>query len=130
MEATGDITASCDVSRLEVQGQMFDSRIQGGILADGFNSLLAGLGTITPMSVFARNNGFIALTRCANRHAGYFACFFLLIMGILAKFAAALVAIPSPVLGGVTIFLFAAVAISGIRMISTMPLRREISSFS
>jgi len=43
------------------------------------------------MSVFAQNNGVIALTRCANRTAGYCACFWLIIMGILAKFAAALV---------------------------------------
>ena len=54
MEAIGDITATCDVSRLEVEGKQFDSRIQGGILADGFNGLLAGLCTITPMSVFAQ----------------------------------------------------------------------------
>jgi NCS2 family nucleobase:cation symporter-2 len=29
MEAIGDITATCDVSRLEVAGPLFDSRIQG-----------------------------------------------------------------------------------------------------
>ena len=50
---------------------MFDSRIQGGILADGLNGVLAALMTITPMSTFAQNNGVIALTRCANRKAGY-----------------------------------------------------------
>lgn len=37
MESIGDITATCDVSRLQVDGKLFDSRIQGGILADGFN---------------------------------------------------------------------------------------------
>jgi len=47
MEAIGDITATCDVSRyfhnslcsligrIEVEGDIYDSRIQGGILADG-----------------------------------------------------------------------------------------------
>lgn len=71
-EAIGDITATCDVSNLEVEGRMFESRIQGGILADGLNGMIAGLCTITPMSTFAQNNGVIALTRCANRKAGYF----------------------------------------------------------
>lgn len=47
MEAIGDITATCDVSRLQVDGKLFDSRIQGGILADGLNGMLAGLCTIT-----------------------------------------------------------------------------------
>jgi uric acid-xanthine permease len=56
-EAIGDITATCDVSRLDVEGEMFDSRIQGGILADGINGVLAALMTITPMSTFAQNNG-------------------------------------------------------------------------
>lgn len=39
-------------------------------------------------------------------------------MGIFAKFAAALVAIPSPVLGGMTTFLFTAVTVSGMAIIS------------
>jgi NCS2 family nucleobase:cation symporter-2 len=125
MEAIGDITATCDVSRLEVDGKLFDSRIQGGVLADGLNGIIAGLCTITPMSTFAQNNGVIALTRCANRTAGYACCFWLLVMGIFAKFAAALVSIPNSVLGGMTTFLFSAVAISGIRIISTVPFTRR-----
>ncbi|KAF2180552.1 purine permease [Zopfia rhizophila CBS 207.26] len=125
MEAIGDITASCDVSRLEVDGDMFDSRIQGGVLADGLNGIIAALCTITPMSTFAQNNGVIALTRCANRKAGYTCCFWLIVMGIFAKFAASLVAIPSSVLGGMTTFLFSAVTVSGIRIISTTPFTRR-----
>lgn len=125
MEAIGDITATCDVSRLQVDGKLFDSRIQGGVLADGLNGMLAGLCTITPMSTFAQNNGVIALTRCANRKAGYAACFFLIVMGVFSKFAAALTAIPASVLGGMTTFLFASVAVSGIRIISTVPFTRR-----
>ncbi|KAL2217835.1 putative purine permease [Thermoascus aurantiacus ATCC 26904] len=125
MESIGDITATCDVSRLDVEGDLFDSRIQGGVLADGLNGLLAGLCTITPMSTFAQNNGVIALTKCANRKAGYCCCFFLIVMGIFSKFAAALVAIPAPVLGGMTTFLFSSVAVSGIRIISTVSFTRR-----
>lgn len=125
MEAMGDITATCDVSRLDVDGELFDSRIQGGILADGLNGILSGLCTITPMSVFAQNNGVIALTRCANRKAGFAACFWLIVMGVFAKFAAALVAIPSAVLGGMTTFLFSSVVVSGIRIISTIEFTRR-----
>ncbi|KAK7522498.1 permease family-domain-containing protein [Phyllosticta citriasiana] len=125
MEAIGDITATCDVSRLPVHGETFDSRIQGGVLADGLNSIIAALATMTPMSVFAQNNGVIALTRCANRAAGYAACAWLVLMGVFAKFAAALVAIPSPVLGGMTTFLFASVAVSGMRIVATVPFTRR-----
>ncbi|KAL2117559.1 hypothetical protein VTJ04DRAFT_7219 [Mycothermus thermophilus] len=116
-EAIGDITATCDVSRLEVTGGIYESRIQGGVLADGVNGALAALATITPMTTFAQNNGVISLTRCANRAAGYCCCIFLIIAGIFAKTAAALVSIPSPVLGGMTTFLFSSVAVSGMAIV-------------
>lgn len=117
-EAVGDITATCDVSRLEVEGELYESRVQGGVLADGINGILAALCTITPMTTFAQNNGVIALTRCANRTAGFCCCFFLIIMGIFSKFAASLVAIPASVIGGMTTFLFTSVAVSGIAIIA------------
>lgn len=113
------------MSRLQVEGELFDSRIQGGILADGLNGMLAALCTITLMSTFAQNNGVIALTRCANRTAGYWAVFFLIVMGVFSKFAAALVAIPASVLGGMTTFFFASVAVSGLRIVSTVPFTRR-----
>lgn len=65
------------------------------------------------------------LSSALDRKAGYACCFWLIIMGIFAKFASALTAIPSAVLGGMTTFLFAAVASSGIRIISTMPFTRR-----
>ena len=36
MEAIGDITASAEVSRVEVEGEEFESRIQGGVLVSNF----------------------------------------------------------------------------------------------
>ncbi|KAM0424251.1 hypothetical protein ACHAPT_010623 [Fusarium lateritium] len=117
-EAIGDITATCDVSRLEVTGKTYESRIQGGILSDGLAGCIGSLMTMTPMSVFAQNNGVIILTRCANRKAGLACAMFLVIMGIFAKFAASLIAIPSAVLGGMTTFLFSAVAVSGMSIVT------------
>lgn len=46
-------------------------------------------------------------------------------MGVFAKFSAALVAIPSPVLGGMTTFLFCAVAVSGMAIVSRVPFNRR-----
>jgi NCS2 family nucleobase:cation symporter-2 len=125
VETIGDLTATAEVSRLEVEGASYESRIQGGVLADGFNGLIAGLCTITPMSTFAQNNGVISITKCANRTAGYWCCFILIIMGIFTKFAASLVAIPKPVLGGMTSFLFTSVAVSGLRIIATCNFTRR-----
>jgi len=118
MEAIGDITASAEVSRQEVVGDVFDSRIQGGILGDGISGFLSALFTVTPLSTFAQNNGVIAITRCANRGAGRWCCFFLIVFGILGKLSGVFLSIPNSVLGGVTTFLFANVASSGIRVLS------------
>lgn len=125
MEAIGDITATSDVTRLEIEGPLYDSRIQGGVLADGLNGVIAGLCTLTPMSTFAQNNGVIAITKCGSRTVGYWCCFYLVIMGIFSKFAAALVAIPKSVLGGMTTFLFTSVAVSGLKIISTTAFTRR-----
>jgi NCS2 family nucleobase:cation symporter-2 len=125
MECIGDVTATSDVSRLPVSGEEYESRIQGGVLADGLGGILSTLMTITPMSVFAQNNGVISITKCANRIVGYWCCFFMIVMGIFAKFAGAITSIPKPVLGGMTSFLFALVAISGVKIISTTEFTRR-----
>jgi len=67
--------------------------------------------------VFAQNNGVIAITRCANRAAGRWCCFFLILFGVLGKLSGVFLAIPNSVLGGVTTFLFASVATSGVRVL-------------
>ncbi|KAJ7251896.1 Xanthine/uracil permease [Mycena rebaudengoi] len=118
MEAIGDITASAEVSRVDVRGIEFDSRIQGGVLSDGLGGFVSALFTVTPLSIFAQNNGVIAITRCANRAAGRWCCVFLILFGVLGKISGALLDIPNSVLGGVTTFLFASVAVSGLRVLS------------
>jgi len=125
MEAIGDITASAEVSRVEVDGEDFDSRIQGGVLSDGIGGFISALFTVTPLSIFAQNNGVIALTRCANRSAGRWCCVFLILFGILGKISGVFLAIPNSVLGGVTTFLFASVAVSGIRVLSYIRFTRR-----
>ncbi|KAG0248549.1 hypothetical protein BG011_010164 [Mortierella polycephala] len=125
VEAIGDVTASCEVSRLAVEGREFESRIQGGVLADGIGGFLSAVMTNSPMSVFAQNNGIIALTRCANASAGYMCCAFLILMGVFSKFGTLFLMIPDSVLGGMTTFLFANVASSGMRILAFLKWTRR-----
>jgi len=125
MEAIGDITASAEVSRVEVEGEDFDSRIQGGVLSDGFGGFMSALFTVAPLSIFAQNNGVIALSRCANRSAGRWCCAFLVLFGVIGKISGVFLAIPNPVLGGVTTFLFASVVVSGLRVLSYVRFTRR-----
>ncbi|KAG0055569.1 hypothetical protein BGZ83_008180 [Gryganskiella cystojenkinii] len=125
VESIGDITASCEVSQLTVEGREFESRLQGGIFADGVAGMLAPLMMNSPMSCYAQNNGIISLTRCANTMAGYMCCLFLILMGVFSKFGALFLMVPDPVLGGMTTFLFASVVVSGIRILSFLPWTRR-----
>ncbi|KAF8934410.1 hypothetical protein BGZ58_005725 [Dissophora ornata] len=125
VESIGDITASCEVSQLTVEGREFESRLQGGIFADGVAGLLAPLMMNSPMSCYAQNNGIISLTRCANTMAGYMCCLFLILMGVFSKFGALFLMLPDPVLGGMTTFLFSSVVVSGIRILSFLPWTRR-----
>ncbi|KAK7057959.1 Xanthine/uracil permease [Favolaschia claudopus] len=125
METIGNIMATAEVSNVAVVGPEFDSRIQGGVLSDGLGGFISALFTVTPLSIFSQNNGVIAITRCANRAAGRWCCVFLVLFGILGKIPGALLAIPNPVLGGVTTFLFATVVISGLRVLAFVQYTRR-----
>ncbi|KAK4698600.1 uric acid-xanthine permease, partial [Phenoliferia sp. Uapishka_3] len=117
-ETIGNITATCDVSRIPIEGADFSSRIQGGLLADTLFAAVAGLATVPPLTTFSQNIGVVALTRNASRQSGYACAFFLFLMGVIGKFGAIFVAMPVSVLGGMTTFLFTSVAVAGIRILA------------
>ncbi|GAA99127.1 uncharacterized protein L969DRAFT_94305 [Mixia osmundae IAM 14324] len=125
LEATGDITASSEASRQPTSGELYSSRVQGGILADGFNSMISALMTQPPLSIFAQNCGIIAATGNANRFSGYICAVFLILAGVLSKISGVFLAIPNSVLGGATSYLFATVVTSGIRVVAMMPFTRR-----
>ena len=82
IEAYGDITANSLISGEPVEGETFVKRASGGILADGFNSMLAGFFNSFPNSIFAQNNGMIQLTGVASRYVGYYIAGFLILLGL------------------------------------------------
>lgn len=120
VETLGDIAASSEASRVATDGPEFESRVQGGLLADGVNSLIAGLLTSSPTTTFSQNNGVIVMTRTANRSAGLWAAAWLILFGTIGKVGGVFVALPDAALGGMTIFLFANVAVSGMRILSKL----------
>lgn len=99
-------------------GPDFEKRIQGSTIAQGLNSFFGALATSMPVTVYAQNNGVISLSRCAARRGGIACCFWLLIFGIFAKFAAVLLTIPTCVFGAMTTFLFASVMVAGVHVIN------------
>lgn len=70
----GDITATYEVSDLDTSTQTYRESIQGGLTADGLNSILAGLFTSMPNTTFAQNNGVISLVSLAYMCKTYGFC--------------------------------------------------------
>lgn len=125
IEAYGDITANSLISGEPVKGERFIKRASGGILADGMNSMLAGIFNSFPNSVFAQNNGIIQLTGVASRYVGYYIAGMLMILGLFPAIGLAFSLIPEPVLGGATLLMFGTVAAAGIQIIASQRIGRK-----
>lgn len=119
IESIGDLTATSAVSREPVEGSTFLRRLEGGILADGFGSALAGVFNSMPNTTFSQNNGVVGLTGVASRRVGYAVAALLISLGLFPKLAALVGLMPSPVLGGATVVLFSMVTIAGFRIVSS-----------
>lgn len=125
IEATGDVTANSMISGLEIEGEKYMKRVSGGVLADGFNSLLAGVFNSFPNSIFAQNNGIIQLTGVASRYVGYYIAAMLVLLGLFPIVGAVFSLMPDPVLGGATLLMFGTVAAAGIRIVSSQNIGRK-----
>lgn len=125
IEAYGDITANSMISGQPVEGETFVKRASGGILADGFNSMLAGVFNSFPNSIFAQNNGMIQLTGVASRYVGYYIAGFLIVLGLFPAVGLVFSLMPDPVLGGATQLMFGTVAAAGIRIIASQEINRK-----
>lgn len=125
IEAYGDITANSLISGQPVEGEKFMKRASGGILADGVNSMIAGIFNSFPNSIFAQNNGMIQLTGVASRYVGYFIAGMLIILGLFPGIGLIFSLMPEPVLGGATLLMFGTVAAAGIRIIASQNINRK-----
>lgn len=125
IEATGDITANSMISGKSIEGKEYLQRVSGGVLADGFNSLLSGIFSSFPNSIFAQNNGIIQLTGVASRYVGYYIAGMLVLMGLFPVVGVVFSLMPDAVLGGATLLMFGTVAAAGIRIIAAQEINRK-----
>ena len=119
VETTGDVFATG-----EVVGKRIAPRdIANALRADGLSTLLGGVLNSFPYTCFAQNVGLVRLTRVKSRWVVTAAGVFMIILGLLPKAAAIVAAIPSPVIGGASLAMFANVAVVGIQTLSKVDLR-------
>lgn len=120
IETSGDLTATSMISGEPIKGPVYEKRIKGGVLGDGVNSLIAAVFNTFPVTTFSQNNGVIQMTGIASRYIGFYVGGILFIMGMFPIIGAVFTQLPKPVVGGVTLLMFATVATAGIRILSTV----------
>jgi uracil-xanthine permease len=135
-ETYGDVQMTAYYSRVYTPGddgkptneadeKELDSRIQGGLLADGVNSFLACLFGSPPNTTFSQNNGVIALTRCASRSAGFSCGIWLILFGMFGKIGGFFASIPICVVGGIVLQCFCMVFVAGLGMLADAGVGKE-----
>ena len=116
-ESIGDITATSMVSGEPISGPLYLERLQGGIRADGFNTVLASIFGTFPNTTFSQNNAVIRITGIASRQVGILLAIMLVVLGSMPQISHLFTLIPVGVLNSATGFLFALIAYTGVQMI-------------
>lgn len=113
VESSGNFLALGNATQTEITGK----HLRGGVLCDGLGSALAAIMSTTPFSSFAQNIGVISLTGVASRYVVTVMGVLLVLAGIFPWLGALIVSIPSPVLGGAGLMMFAMIIAAGIQML-------------
>ena len=96
-----------------------DRELQNGIMAYGISNVIGALFGGLPTATYSQNVGIVTTTKVINRVVLGMGAGILLIAGLVPKFSALLTTIPQCVLGGATISVFASIAMTGIKLITT-----------
>ncbi|WP_316670643.1 solute carrier family 23 protein [uncultured Propionibacterium sp.] len=124
VETTGDVFATG-----EVVGRRITSRhIADALRADGLSTLLGGVLNSFPYTCFAQNVGLVRLSRVKSRWVVTAAGAVMIVLGLLPKAGAVVDSIPSPVIGGASLAMFASVAVVGIQTLRTVDLHDNRNS--
>lgn len=125
IQAIGDFTATTTGS---MDREPTDTELKGAIVGYGcMNVIGAFLGGL-PTASYSQNVGIVTTTKVINRCVLGLAAAILLIAGLVPKFSGLLTTIPQCVLGGATISVFASIAVTGIKLITSQEMNFRNSS--
>lgn len=114
-----------DVSSTAIGGfnrEATDRELGGAIMGQGLCGMLGACIGGLPTDPYSQNVGLIVTTKVVAKRVFLLVGGIMLIAGFCPKFGALMTTIPYPVLGGATITVFAAIAMSGVQLITEQPL--------
>jgi NCS2 family nucleobase:cation symporter-2 len=98
--------------------QAENKETQGALLADFAGNLIAASFNTLPNTSFGQNIGMVSMTKVVNKFCIFITALVLMLSGLSPKIGAALSVMPSSVLGGTVITVFAMIMLNGIKMIA------------
>ncbi len=114
VQAIGDISATT-VGAMDREPT--DRELSGGIIGSGLASAVGAIIGGMPLATYSQNVGIFAITKVVNRYVVALAAIVIFLAGIFPKFSALLTTVPQPVLGGATLTVFAAITMTGMKLI-------------
>ncbi|SKC84794.1 uracil-xanthine permease family protein [Maledivibacter halophilus] len=115
LESMGNISG---ITIAGLDREATEDELSGAVIADGAGSLFAAIFNVLPNTAFGQNAGIVAMTKVVNRYCVATGAVFLILAGIIPKIGAVVSVMPTSVLGGAVITVFAMITINGIKMIS------------
>lgn len=116
IQAIGDFSATTSGGLNRMPS---DNELQGGIVGYGITNILGALLGGLPTATYSQNVGIVATTKVVNRCVLGLAAVILLVAGLIPKFSSVLTTIPYCVLGGATVSVFASIAMTGMKLITS-----------
>lgn len=125
VQAIGDFTATTTGS---IDREPTDSELRGGIVGYGVSNVLSALLGGLPTATYSQNVGIVTTTKVVNRCIFGITAAILLAAGLIPKFSALLTTIPQCVLGGATVSVFASIAMTGMKLVTSEDMNYRNSS--
>ncbi len=114
VESTGVFLALGDL----LQRDVATDDLKRGYRAEGIAVMLGGIFNTFPYTTFSQNVGLLQLSGIKTKQPIYWSAGLLMLLGLLPKMGALVTMIPTPVLGGAMLVMFAMIAVQGIKMLS------------
>lgn len=94
-----------------------DPGLDRSFMGNGISTIISSFAGSTPNTTYGENIGVLAITRVYSTWIIGGAAVFAIFLSLLGKLSALIIAIPKPVMGGVSLLLFGIIAVSGLRML-------------
>ncbi|AXW87306.1 uracil permease [Lonsdalea britannica] len=113
-EHIGHLVVTANIVKKDL---MRDPGLHRSLFANGISTVFSGCFGSTPNTTYGENIGVLALTKVYSTWVIGGAAVLAILLSCVGKLAAAIQAVPVPVMGGVSLLLYGVIAASGIRVL-------------